>query len=178
MRTRNISIAASDKHGVARLRMRDDSEPESEHATSGARLVMREEMKVASNEAMIEIVSDGPTPGKSASRDAPETSSQILGVKIHEPDGGTIIRFSTNRHGGYTYVAFRIPHSGPGEASWYPTGVQQCMECYVEDNESELQAYFPFNGIVTWEQILEFADDNPIYIATQWQVHPDWRGRS
>jgi hypothetical protein len=158
--------------------MRDDSEPESEHATNGAGLVMREEVEVASDEAAIEIVSDGPTLRKSASRDAPKTSSQILGEKIHEPDGGTIIRFSTNRHGGYTYVAFRIPHSGAGEASWYPTGVQRCMECYVEDNEGELQACFPFNGIVTWGQILEFAADNPIYIATQWQVHPDRRGRS
>jgi hypothetical protein len=157
--------------------MHDDSEPESERAT-GARLVMREEMEVASGDAMVQVVSDGPTLRKSSSRDTPKASSQILVAKTYEPDAGTVVRFSTNRHGGYTYVTFRITNSGPGEASWYPTGVQQCMECYTEDSESAFEAYFPFNGIVTWEQILEFAADNPIYIATQWQVHPDWRGRS
>jgi hypothetical protein len=79
---------------------------------------MREEMEVASGEATIQVGSDGPTMWKSSSRDTPKASSRILVAKIHEPDAGTVVRFSTNRHGGYTYVAFRIPNSGPGEASW------------------------------------------------------------
>lgn len=85
---------------------------------------------------------------------------------MREPDEGTVIRFRTSHIAvyAYTYVAFRIPGSEPGEASWYSTGSPQ-------------DDYFPFDGIVTWGQILEFAGDKPIEIATEWKTHPDYYQR-
>lgn len=84
---------------------------------------------------------------------------------MQEPDVSTVIRFKTSHLDtgyAYTYVAFRIPGSEPGEVSWYSTGTPQ--DCH-----------FPFDGIVTWEQILEFVGDKPIEIATEWKIHPDWQ---
>ena len=99
-------------------------------------------------------------------------------VDMKEPEAGTVIKFNTShRVNGYTYVCFRIPGSRPGTESWYSTGVQQaaCPKCHATDIWGELQDRFPFNGIVTWEQIVKFAADRPIRIATEWQVHPDWQ---
>lgn len=130
--------------------------------TGAARLHMHDDGEVASEGTIVQ------------NRDACKPSSRTANTRMREPDEMTVIRFSTNRRGGYTYVAFRIPRSQPGEASWYPTGIQQFMGCHAEDISGGLEQRFPFHGIVTWEQIVEFAADNPIYIATQWKTHPDW----
>jgi hypothetical protein len=88
---------------------------------------------------------------------------------MREPDERTVIRFNTSHRGdGYTYVAFRIPGSKSGGESW-------CSECHAHDYWGALEDRFPFNGIVTWPQIVKFACDRPIEIATQWKTHPDWQ---
>ncbi len=60
--------------------------------------------------------------------------------------------------------------------AWVVSTVQQpCRECRAHDPYGSPDRRFPFEGIVTWDHILEFAGDKPIEIATQWETHPDWQ---
>jgi hypothetical protein len=132
---------------------------DSEVVSEGSTVNRRDEVKQRD-------CSEGGTVRKLPSRDACKPTSRMAGAKMREPDAGTVIKFNTSHRGtGYTYVAFRIFRSEPGEASWYPTGIQW-------------EEHFPFNGIVTWEQILEFVGGKPIEIATEWKTHPDWQRSS
>lgn len=96
---------------------------------------------------------------------------------MQEPEIGTVIRFNTSHTGGgYTYVAFRSHPSEPGDMSWYSTGIQQSRNpIYADMDEINPDGYFPFEGVVTWQQILDFANGRMIEIATGWKPHPDWK---
>jgi hypothetical protein len=97
---------------------------------------------------------------------------------MREPEVDSVIRLNTaySDTGGYTYVAFRTAPSDPGDPSWYPTGIQQSRNpIYADMDELDPQEYFPFAGIVTWQQILDFAGSRKIEIATVWETHPDSR---
>jgi hypothetical protein len=91
---------------------------------------------------------------------------------MQEPPAGAVIRISTSYTlgRGYTYLAIRATRSKDGDASWYPTGIQQSRNPIYIDMEPQ----FPFWGTVTWQQIVDFADGRKIEIATDWEPHPEW----
>jgi len=106
--------------------------------------------------------------------DGEQARARVARAAMSEPEELTVIRFNTSHKGdGYTYVAVRVANARPGDTSWYVT-TSQPVSCSC-DNCAQIASYFPFGGCVTWAEILEFAGDHRIDIATQWETHPDWR---
>lgn len=84
---------------------------------------------------------------------------------MQQPPPYSTVRFGSFRPGGkrgYTWVAYRVPLRGSDDSLWYVTGGG-----WSPDD-------FPFDGCVTWQQILDFVEDRPIEQATGWELLPDW----
>lgn len=86
---------------------------------------------------------------------------------ISEPSPGSVVRFTKSRR--YTYVCYRIQDDPTWDdpTPWYTTS--------SFDTWYDRDARYPQLGKeASWADIVHFAEDDPIEVATRWKTLPEF----